>query len=329
MPLTELEQLNAIVGLSMKIEAWPSTLADVGYVLDRIELKFKVADPKRPGLSIHVNPDLLFVDDIRNFSLIAELKSGRFQDFVQLDRFVRITPLELIRYGGVPVKDQSQAVSHKISVAEVINYEFMDEYRNEFVRVNHSASLISISFAEIKSQHGTLADSKLDRVLKNGVSLRGCHRPTKLIRVLPSSNDEYALISSAVDAIKQLWLRNSRKITPTIIGRTVFKQLWDRFDREAQARYMTIVKEVLNDLVQTELHSYLRPAPNDTERWSLRLLPESIPDRQRTKAYQQFGDLVRSYKWRRKNNAPYDGRRHSAHLSFEDVPGYLPDETTN
>src|SRR6185436_6417073 len=113
MSLTELEQTNAVVGLSMRIEGWPSTLADHEYTLDRIELKFKVPDPERPGLSIHINPDLLFVADIRNLSLITELKSGRFQDFEQLNRFVGVTPMELIRYGRIPMRDQSQAKAHR------------------------------------------------------------------------------------------------------------------------------------------------------------------------------------------------------------------------
>src|SRR5438552_13269417 len=124
MPLNELEQINAVVGLSMNVEGWPGTLAELGYVLDRIELKFKVPDPKRPGLSIHINPDLLFVADVRNLSLITELKSGRFQDFEQLDRFVRITPKDLILYGGMPIRDQSQALAHKIGVVEIVNDEF-------------------------------------------------------------------------------------------------------------------------------------------------------------------------------------------------------------
>ncbi len=324
MALTPLEQLNAIIGLSMRIEGWPSTLADLGYVLDRIELKFKIPDPNRPGFSIYINPDLLFVDDVRNCSFIAELKSGRFQDFEQLDRFVGVTPMDLIRYGGVPVRDQLQALVHKISVAEITNEEFLEEYLTEFVRVTHEASLVSIGQAEIKSHHGTLIDSRLDDSFKKGVSLEGRHRPTKLVPVLPTSDDEYALIGSVVNAIKQLWLLNTRAVTPTAIGNTVFRQLWDRFDREAQSRYLKIAKEVIKDMVQTELHSYLRPVANEKDKWALLQLPESVPDRQRTRAYQQFGTVVQSYKWRRRNNAAYDGRRHSANLVFDDQPGYLP-----
>jgi len=287
-------------------------------------LKFKIPDPTRPGLSIYINPDLLFVSDVRNLSLITELKSGRFQDFEQLDRFMHITPKDLIRYGGMPVQNQGQMLAHKTSVAEIVNDEFVGEYLSEFVRVNHSASLVSLGSAEMKSHHGTLADSKLDGVLKSGLSLKGSKRPTKLVPVLPNTSDEYALVGTVGNAVKQLWLNNTRNITTTAVGTIVFKQLWDRFDREAQRRYLTIAKEVLNDMVQTELYAYLRPVANDTGRWALLQLPESVNDKHRTRAYQQFGDTIQRYKWRRKNNAPYDGRRHSANLVFDDQPGYLP-----
>lgn len=325
MTLNELEQINAVVGLSMKVEGWPNTLSDLGYVLDRIELKFKVPDPKRPGLSICVNPDLLFVADVRNLSLITELKSGRFQNFDQLDRFVGVTPKDLIRYGGLPVRDRSQALAHKISVAEIVNEEFLKEYVFEFTRVNHVASLVSLGTAEIKSHHGALLDTKLDGILKRGVSLKGFRRPTKLVPVLPNSSDEYALIETVVNALKQLWVSNTRNITTSAVGSTVFKKLWNRFDREAQRRYLTIAKEVLNDMVQTELYAYLRPVANEIDRWALLQLPEGVEDRHRTRAYQQFGDVIQRYKWRRRNNAAYDGRRHPANLVFDDQPGYLPE----
>jgi len=261
------------------------------------------------------------VADLRNLSLITELKSGRFQNFDQLDRFVRVTPMELIRYGGVALRDRTQAVSHRISVAEIINEEFLSEYLFEFVRVDHSASLISIGASEIKSHHGSLADVKLDRMLKNGVIIKNSHRPTKLIPVLPTSSDEYALVSSVVEAISQLWVENARSITTTDIGNTVFKRLWDRFGRGAQARYLSIVKDVLNDMIETELHSYVRPVPNERDKWVLLRLPHSVEDRQRTRAYQQFKTVIQEYKWRRKSGRPYDKRR-AAQLSLEDLAGY-------
>jgi hypothetical protein len=324
MPLTELEQVNAVIGLSMRIEGWPSTLADHGYTLDRIELKFKVPDPQRPGLSIFINPDLLFVADDRNFSLVVELKSGRFRDLEQLNRFVKVTPWELIRYGGVPVRDQAQAAGHQICVAELVNEEFLEEYRSEFVRFNHPASLVSMGRIEIRSHHGLLADSKLDRTLKNGVSVEGRHRPTRIVPVLPTTNDENALISSVVNAVKQLWVNNVRAVTPAEVAKTVFKGLWECFAGEAQRRYLRVAKEVLNDMVETEFYSYLRPVANERDKWALLRLPEKVDDRHRTRHCQQFSSAVRDYQWRRRSGAAYDKRR-AAQFSLEDVSGYSPE----
>jgi hypothetical protein len=103
MGLTELQQVNAVVGLGMKIDRWPSTLADHGYTLDRIELKFSITDKNQPGISVVVNPDLLYIHELRNISLIIELKSGTFQGFKQLDGFVSVTPHDLFLYGSVPL----------------------------------------------------------------------------------------------------------------------------------------------------------------------------------------------------------------------------------
>jgi len=65
-----------MIGLSKRIHGWPSTLADHKYTLVRIELKLSVPDPAQPGSSKIINPDLLFVSDERNYSLLVELKSG-------------------------------------------------------------------------------------------------------------------------------------------------------------------------------------------------------------------------------------------------------------
>jgi hypothetical protein len=115
MALSELQQVNAFIGLSKNIPGWPSTLADHKYTLDRIELKFKISDPTRPGYSIVINPDLLFVSDERNCSLIVELKSGTFHahDLQQMDNFVRLKPIELVRNAGVTLPSVTHVPSHK------------------------------------------------------------------------------------------------------------------------------------------------------------------------------------------------------------------------
>ena len=73
-----------------------------------------------------------------------------------------------------------------------------------------------------------------------------------------------------------------------------------------------------------EFHTYLRQVPNERDKWALVQLPDSVADRNRTRAYQQFGNVVREYKSRRRTDREY-GRRHPSQTTFEDVAGFVPD----
>lgn len=323
MPLSELQQINAIVGLSMRIAGWPSTLADLGYILDRIELKFRIRHPTEPRKTIQINPDLLFVQDQRNFSLIVELKSGRFQDFNQLDRFVRIKPIDLVRDAGLTLGLLSQISKHKTGVIQVVNSEFLDEYLAEFQRINHKACLISIDKSAIQIKHGYLPDTPADQKFKQGISLIGFHIPMKLIPVLPTTNDQYELISSIVYGVRELWVNSTRSATLSQIAMNQFKQLWECFDKEAQERYLGVAKVTLKDMQETEFYEYLRPVPSRPDKWTLLNLPDQTDERHRTRAYQRFKAAIDTYNWRRKNNKPYAGR-HPAQTTMADVEGWIP-----
>jgi hypothetical protein len=324
MNLTELDQLNAIIGLSRRIKGWPSTLADLGYVLERVELKIKKPDPARAGVSIEVTPDILFLADERNFSFIVELKSGHLQDFAQLDKLVGVTPVELVRYGRIVLTNTANVVSHKISVAEVINEEFLSEYLDEFKRVSHVATLICISSDVIKSHHGTLIDARLDKELKDGIPIDDAYRPTRLIRFLPTISDKYATVKAVVDAFTEAWINNERSLTTEQIAQKVFKDLWGVIDNWARDQFLRESRNVLRDMEQTEFSRYLRPVPS-TDEWKIMSLPESIEHKRQSRAIQTFQAVVKEYKWRRKNNQPFR-KRVFAQTSLEDIEGFISGE---
>jgi hypothetical protein len=321
MKLTELDQLNAVIGLSKRIKGWPSTLADLGYVLERIELKIKKPDPARAGISIEVTPDILFVADERNSSFIAELKSGRLQDFIQLNKLVDVSPIELVRYGRLVLSNPANVVRHRISVAEIINDDFLSEYLEEFSRVSHRATLIAISTDVIKSHYGELVDSKLDKEFKDGIPTNDAYRPTRLVRLLPTSSDKYAIIRSVVDAFTEAWISNERSITTTQISERVFKGVWGVIDTWAQGQFLKEARDVLKDMEQTEFSRYLRPVSGHDE-WKLLNLLESVEYKRRSRALQSFQEATREYKWRRQNSQPYR-KRVLAQTTMEDIEGFL------
>jgi hypothetical protein len=324
MNLTELDQLNAIIGLSRRIKGWPSTLADLGYVLERVELKIKKPDPARPGISIEVTPDILFLADERNFSFVVELKSGHLQDFIQLDKLVEVTPIEMVRYGRIVLSDMANVIHHKISVGEVINEEFLSEYLDEFQRVGHKATLICISNDVIKSHHGTLNDAKLDKEFKSGILISDAYRPTRLIVVLPTTSDKYTVTRTVVEAFKETWINNERSVTTGQLAQNIFKGIWGVVDNWAREQFLKEARAVLKDMEQTEFNRYLRPAPGSDE-WKILNLPESLEHKRQSRAIQIFQAAAREYKWRRKNNQPFRGRVF-AQTSLEDIEGFITSE---
>lgn len=327
MKLTELEQLNAVAGLSKRIDGWPSTLADLGYQLERIELNLRFPDTSRPGIALEVTPDILFVAFERNYSLFVELKSGRLQDFIQLDKLIKVTPRDLVLYGRVGLPG-GKAREHKISVSEFINEDYLSEFHDEFVRVAHKACLLCCGEESIKSYHGDMLDEKADKVFKTGIDIKNARRPTRLIRVLPTSDDKYALSSSVVEGFRECWLNSEHSITPLRIAGRVFRQLWGAFDKWAQDRYLTFAKSVLEDMQRSEFNKYMRPIPGKDAEWKLLQLPEEIEHRQQTRTFQAMQRATREYKWRAMHSSPFP-KKLASQPSFLDLEELIADEESD
>src|SRR5258707_12524606 len=117
---------------------WPSTLAAHKYTLVRIELRLTVPDPALPGSSKVVNPDLLFVSDERNYSLLVELKSGsyHYHDLEQSQNMTAVTPLQLIREGRVTLSAPANLLNHRISSMLLVNQENITAFENALETTN-------------------------------------------------------------------------------------------------------------------------------------------------------------------------------------------------
>lgn len=305
MKLTELQQVNALIGLSKPIEGWPSTLLDLGYELERMELSLSLASV-RPGITEKVTPDLFFLAESRNYSFLVELKSGTFQDLSQPDKLVRVTPKDLIQYGRVAA--QSVSRTHKISVAVIINEEHLSQFQSEFQRKNHAASLISIGDSFIKTQHGTLADTKAARIFQDGIDISSARIPTKLIPVLPTADNKYELAKSVINSFKYFWLNNEYSVTPQSIALQVFGRIWGAIDSDAQKQYLNSTKTILREMSGTEFHTYMRHVPEKTDEYKLLKLPETSKRGQPTRDKQTFQKALESYRQRKLNNKEYTER---------------------
>lgn len=318
MGLSELQQVNAVIGLSRHIAGWPSTLADHKYILDRIELKVSIPDPSKPGVSVVVNPDLLFLSDERNQSLIVELKAGSYRehDLEQMEKLIKLTANQLVRYGRVTV---SNAVTHRISVMLIVNHDNLAAFRLAVVAARHPSCLVSISTSIIQTEEGELLDNLLDREFKRGIAIAKAYMPSRLIRVLPTTNETKDLKRCVVETVRDSWVNNERFIDPQRIARQLFRNgIWDLFDSEAKARFLRTAKEVIKDMRETDFYRYIERIPGEPSNWRLLRLPDTEGN-QLVKALERFQRVVRDYKTRLQNDVPYSGGRHVDQLTFEDI----------
>jgi hypothetical protein len=323
MGLTELQQVNAVVGLGMKIGKWPSTLADHGYTLDKIELKFRITDKSQPGVNLVINPDLLYIHEVRNISLIIELKSGTYQGFKQLDGFVSVTAIDLYRYGRVPL-DTKVIADHEIHVVQIINTEFLDEYLPEFERLKHKACLWHIDKDAIQAKYGNGPDNNLHRTISTGVSFKGYRIPTRLVPALPTSDDRHSLVVTVVKAVMHFWSESNRTITPLQVAEDQYGSLWGLFGTEAQSQYLKIAEETLDDMARCEFHHFMRFGPGESK-WTLLRLPNTASSGQATKTLQNFQTTMSEYTQRRLHKKKYTGFNPSQE-NILDIPGVVREE---
>jgi hypothetical protein len=322
--LSQLQQVNAIIGLSKRLPGWPSTLADNQYSLDRIELKLKLPDPRKAGLTVVINPDLLFVSDERNRSLVVELKSGSYNDhdLEQLNRLLQLTPHDLVRYGRVTLPHASAVMTHLNSKMMVVNHENIEGFKTGLEAASSSFCLVSISSDAIQTEAGQISDAPLDSDFRRGIAIGMKHLPTRLVRVLPNSDDSKDLRRYIVDTIKYFWVRNERSVNPQRLASRIFDNgVWDLFDSDAQAQFLRIAKAVLKDMRETEFQRYIQRVPGEPNEWKLVRVPE-LRGNNRINAIQRFQRAVTQYKQRLLNDVPYPNRHHDQ-MTIADIEGYI------
>lgn len=327
MALSELHQVNAMIGLSKHMPGWPSTLADHKYTLARIELKLSVPDPAQPGSSKVINPDLLFISDERNYSLLVELKSGsyHYHDLEQSQNMTAVTPLQLIREGRVTLTAPGNLLTHKISSMLVVNHENVTAFEDALATANCPICLVSISRALIQARRGTLTDDRLDGEFKHGISIDKHYLPTRLVRVLPTTNETKDLKRCVVETVREFWVNSERVINPSILGQRLFSEgIWQLFDTQAQNQFLDIAKRVLKDMHETEFNRYLQRVPGSMVDWNLLRLPDS-EGKNRLKATQTFARTIQDYKERLLHDSEYVGRQKDQ-LTLDDVvKNFLPE----
>jgi len=92
--------INKMIGLTKKLEDWPSTLNELGFRLDLIEPTFNVADEDDSA----IRPDLFLSSNKLTHSLIVECKSGKTLDNhskKQLRKYSMVEPKDVLQWAKI------------------------------------------------------------------------------------------------------------------------------------------------------------------------------------------------------------------------------------
>jgi hypothetical protein len=157
----------------------------------------------------------------------------------------------------------------------VVNEQHLGGFLAEFTSAGHKACLVSIDEKLIQTKHGDLTDEPLDREFKNGINIEMSYMPTRLVPVLPTTNEAYEVVRSIVDAVRNLWVNNERFVTPQRIASKVFDDVWELFDNDARQQFLNLTRKTLKDMRQTEFNRYLVAVPHKPNEWRLLRLPEA------------------------------------------------------
>lgn len=301
--MTELEQINAIAGLCYKMEGWSDALRQLGYVVDRIELKFSVVD--EDGKSRSINPDIVLVSDTKNSSIFFELKSGTIQSEYpdQLRRYSLVKKEDVIQKAHVTSPNPG---SHIFSIVLLCNEEHRQDYKNLLNREKYTHALVTIGDTKIQLIDNSIKESYANEVFRQGVSIENLYPPLNLIPILPTSND-VEIAKRAIDVVISLLVKKRKHFTVEQLAEGIFYEgLWQAFDTEAKSRLRDRIRAILKEMSNTEFSAYTsrRGGRNQNpEEWSL----SRHPSDRRTTQYQRLKKIKIDYISRLSRGELYKG----------------------
>lgn len=282
--MTPIEQLNAIAGLCFKTVGWPNTLMKLGYMVDRIELKFNVVD--ETGRSRTVNPDLVLVSDSKNSSLFFELKSGspQLECEDQLKRSCMVTLEDVIQKASITSSDPEK---HAFSFPLTCNDKDAQKYTSIIEKNNWKLPVISISDKKIYLFKNEIEETETNKVFIDGIDIENQYPPVSLIPITGDSSED-EISESVINAVILMLVKKVRSFSIEKLMDEVFpSSLWQIFDPEAKKALRAKVRTILDKMCNTEFKKYIsrRGGINQNPaEWTL----TNHPDNKKTTQFQSL-----------------------------------------
>ncbi|MFA6459326.1 MAG: hypothetical protein WCV79_02945 [Candidatus Paceibacterota bacterium] len=301
--MTQIEQLNAIIGFCIKTPGWPHVLSDLGYMIERIELKFSVVD--EAGKSRTINPDIVLMSEKKNFCLVFESKSGSVQQDCsdQLKRYSIVTKNDLIQKGAVTSLSPTNL---DFNIVLIVNSEHTESYKQLIVREKLSTVLTEVNQKKVILIQGQFREVETNEVFRQGISIENQFLPMNFIPILPDSSD-IETKERVVEAVTAFLSRKMKTFGLEQIMDEIFGGgLWSVFDNEAKIALREKIKVILKEMCHTEFSKYIIRRGGDSKNpieWNLR----SHPGSKRTRQFQALKKLKVDYISRLSRGEEYRG----------------------
>jgi len=312
--MTPLEQINAIAGLCMKnATGWPNVLNDLGYIVERIELKFTIIN--NSGKSRTVNPDIVLASDKKNSSLFFETKSGNIQSDCeeQLERYSLVTKKDVIQKAAIP---SSYPGLHLFTMILFCDAKYQNSYKKIISAKSFPIAVIAMNKKEIKLVLNSITEKFTNKIFKQGIDIEKGYPPLSLIPILPDAGS-VQMTEYVVDAIITLLVKKKRHFTVAQLMDSVFSSgLWQTFDTEAKKGLHNKVRTILKEMSNTEFRQHITRRGGNAkspEEWTLK----NHPDSKKTRQFQALKKLKIEYISRLTKGKLYMGYNPNQESIFE------------
>ncbi len=194
-----------------------------------------------------MNPDLLFLSEVRNHALIVEAKGGTSLNLKQLENAKKVTVTDLVRGAAVHFRDPGSAqFTYLLACFESAK----DEIAGRLKDGGHEFPVLSISKGGIALVYGKTADGGLNHRLYKGVELPEGPFPTQFIPFDSGSTLQEVAASVIVHIIKELSRDRPHFQVEEILSAAI--PIWNWFHPAEKRQLVSAALRVINRMQKTK-----------------------------------------------------------------------------
>ena len=171
--------MNMFIGLCGNDTRWPTTLRQLGYQVQSIEREISIINSTKK-----IAPDVIAVSKKQSHAIVADCKSGGFDDKNDQDyRYHQITPNDLF-HAGIEVHDRKQLTHVACYVDSGDNHASLEPYTD----------LPFITFEQkIIRASGDFKDDKTTKKLRDPIPLENMLEPVTFYSFAHDDDDEFIM----------------------------------------------------------------------------------------------------------------------------------------